>query len=70
VGVAVGLLEGWAEGTAVGTGVAGIITSYTSYAGSNIKGVQVLRQQKHSLVTLFQLKKKGEETFAFSEQYS
>jgi hypothetical protein len=56
VGAAVGAMVGAAVGCIVGGSVLGTITSYTLESGSKMKGVHTPMQQKHWLVTVFQLK--------------
>lgn len=73
LGLPVGLLDGEAEGEAegllVGDAEAATTTLKASKSGSRIK-VHSPPQQKHSLVAVFQLKKKGVDSFPLIEQYS
>jgi hypothetical protein len=70
VGVPVGDLVGIAVGMEVGEDVLGKSASYTLKSGSKTRGVHTPTQQKHWLVTVFQLKRNGTTSPAFSEQYS
>jgi outer membrane lipoprotein SlyB len=70
VGAAVGCIVGAAVGCIVGCSVFATTTSYTLESGSNMKGVHTATQQKHWLVAVFQLKKKGVSSPALREQYS